>query len=197
MKRTFLIPLSLVAALLAPATARADDTSPPPVFLPTPLQLTLPPFGEPTSTTAGLAPSLAVLPLRLSLFSSAFPLAATMPFDPFGCASHMDPAGNSTSGFATQSHVFLPITSRLAFHAFSRQGCPLDALTGGAFTYTLPIARNVWLVPSAGVYTTSSALGLAPGPRGDARVDLVFKTYTDHALGVGVGRQGIKLTGTW
>jgi hypothetical protein len=61
----------------------------------------------------------------------------------------------------------------------------------------MPIARNMWLVPSAGIATMPSALPGITRTKGDARVDLVFKTYGDGVLGVGVGRQGFKLTGTW
>lgn len=196
MKRLFFLPL-VAAAFFGSDAARADVTSPGPVFLPTPVQLTLPPFGEPTGAATGLAPSLAVLPLRLSLFGDAFPLAGAMPGDPLGCASRSDISGNSASGFATQQHVFLPITQRLVLHGFSRGGCPLDAVAGGGITYTMPVARNVWLVPSAGIATMPSALPGVTRTRSDARVDLVFNTYSDHVLGVGVGRRGLKLTGTW
>jgi hypothetical protein len=190
--------LSLSVALsLSSAAARADVTAPGPVFLPTPVQLTLPPFGEPTGTAAGLAPALAVLPMRLSLLGATFPFAAAMPGDPFGCASRQDPAGNSSSGFATQNHVFLPLTGRLTLHGFSSVGCPLDAGMGGGVTYAAPLTRQAWLVASAGVYGQPSALPGVPRTKSDARVDVVFKAYGDRTLGVGVGRQGLKFTGTW
>ena len=194
---SLVFPVAVVASLAA-APARADDPPPGPVFLPTPVQLTFPPFGEPTGLSTGLAPALAVLPLRLSLMSSVFPLASLAPGDPFGCKTREDASGNSNAGFPAQHQVFLPITSRcLVLHGFSNAGCPLDAGAGGGISYTMPVARNVWLVPSAGVYSQPNGITPTTRTRSDARVDLVFKTYGDRTLGVGVGRRGFKITGTW
>jgi hypothetical protein len=186
-----------IAPSLAPYSARADDPPPGPVFLPTPVQLTIPPFGEPTGVGTGLAPALAVLPLRLSLMSSVFPMASLAPGDPFGCKIREEMSANSNGGFPVQHQVFLPLTSRLVLHGFSTGGCPLDAGAGGGISYTMPVARNVWLVPSAGVYSQPNGITPTTRTRSDARVDLVFKTYGGRALGVGVGRQGFKITGTW
>lgn len=191
------LPTLLAASLLAVPSARADVTSPGPVFFPTPVQLTLPPFGEPTATATGLAPALAVLPLRLSLMSSVFPLGSMAPGDPFGCKTREDASGNSNAGFPVQRQVFLPLTSRLVLHGFSTGGCPLDAAAGGGVSYAMPVARNTWLVPSAGVYGQPNGIVPTARVKSDARVDVIFRTYTGRTLGVGVGRQGLKITGTW
>lgn len=61
----------------------------------------------------------------------------------------------------------------------------------------VPLTRTAWLVAGAGIYGQPSALPGVKRAKSDARVDVVFKTYGPHVLGVGVGRQGLKLTGTW
>jgi len=187
----------VVAVSLATGVARADVTSPSPVFMPVPTPLQIPAlFGEPTSAD-GLAPGLAVLPLRLSLMDATFPLAGASPSDPFQCAAREDPSGNSQYGFPVQHHVFLALTPRLVLHGFSRLGCPLDAVAGGGLTYSMPVAKNLWLVPSAGFTVQPSSLQGRALTKGDARLDLLMKTSTDRTLSVGVGRRGLKLTGTW
>lgn len=194
---------ALVAALLAPlaaSTARADVTSSSPVFMPVPTALTLHPlFGEPTSLTTGLAPPLAVMPLRLSMLGMAFPRAGSLPSDPFNC--NPDANGNSQYGFPVEHQVYLAMTSRLALHAFSRLGCPLDSAVGGAVTYTLPLSHDVSIVPSAGVLARSTLDQGRVRTAGSARVDLMLGTAGDRTLGIGIGRQrgvqGVQIVGTW
>jgi hypothetical protein len=100
-----------------------------------------------------------------------------------------------------QHQVYLAMTSRLVLHGFSKLGCPLDAKVAGGVTYTVPVAHDVWIVPSAGV---SARTSLAQGrvlSKGHARVDLLINTSDDRTLGIGVvkkgNRQGVQLTGTW
>jgi hypothetical protein len=200
MKRALPLLLLALSTPLAATTARADvPWAAPPVFIPVPTALTLRPLlGEP-SGPAGLAPGLAVLPLRLSLLWTKLPSAAALPGDP--CASREDASGNSQSGFPVQHQVYLAMTSRLVLHGFSKLGCPLDAKVAGGVTYMVPVAHDVWLVPNAGV---SARTSLAQGrvvSTGQARVDLLMNTSNDRTLGIGVvkkgGRQGVQLTGTW
>ena len=133
MRRLFLLlSLSLAASLAAPA-ARADVTSPTPSFMPVATPLTLQPlFGEPTSQVTGLAPGLAVLPLRLSMLGSAFPRFNASPTNPSRCDP--DASGNSEHGFPVEREVYLAMTSRLVLHGFSRLGCPTDAVVGAGAT---------------------------------------------------------------
>jgi hypothetical protein len=200
MRRLFLLlPLALAASFAVPA-ARADVTSPTPSFMPVATPLTLRPlFGEPTSQGTGLAPGLAVLPLRLSMLGSAFPLAGSSPTHPLHCDP--DASGNSEYGFPVERQVFLAMTSRLVLHGFSRLGCPVDAIAGGGVTYTIPLAQGVSIVPSAGAYAKSSLVQGRVPTRGTVRVDLMMHTSGDQTLSIGVGRQhgvqGLHLTGTW
>jgi hypothetical protein len=180
--------------------ARADVTSPTPAFMPVATPLTLRPlFGEPTSQVTGLAPSLAVLPLRLSMLGSAFPLAGASPTNPLHCDA--DSRGNSEYGFPVEHQVYLAMTSRLVLHGFSRLGCPTDAVVGGGVTYTFPLTQGVSIVPSAGAYAKSSVVQGRLPTRGTVRVDLMMHTSDDRTLSIGVGRQhgvqGVHLSGTW
>jgi len=199
-RRAILFALALVAPVaLATSATRADVTSPTPAFMPVPTALTLRPlFGEPTGPRVGLATGLAVMPLRLSLVGIALP-ASALPGDPLQC----DPeaSGNSQYGFPVQRQVYLAMTSRLALHAFSRLGCPAQSVLGGAVTYSVPLARDVSIVPSAGASTRSTVSLGRPRTTGTVRVDLLLSTSGDRTLGIGVvkqgGRQGVQLTGTW
>lgn len=195
MRRLAFLPL-LLAALSAPRAARADVTSPSPIFMPVATPLVLPPlFGEPTGP-GGLSPGLAFLPLRLSLLGSAFPLAGAGN-DPFQCESREEASGNAQSGFPAQHQVYVALTSQLVVHGFSRLGCPLDSIAGGGITYSVPVAKDMWLVTSAGAYTQPNTLQGHARTKSEARLDLLMKTSTDRTLSVGVGRRGVKLTGTW
>jgi len=194
---TRLLPVLLAACAVVWATpALADDPAPAPVWMPTQPALQLRPlFGEPTGDAQGLAAALAVMPLRLSLMSTTFPIAGALGGNP--CASREEPSGNTANGFAVQHQAYLAITPQLVLHGFSTAGCPLDAGVGGGVTYTVPVSKSVFLVASAGAYSLPS---VQPGrvlTKGEARVDLVFRSTPDRAWGVGLGRRGLKLTGTW
>ncbi len=200
MRRLLLALLGALAASVTTFAARADDTSPVPVFMPVPTALTLKPlFGEPTGPQVGPDPALAVLPLRLSMLGTAFPHAGTGPSDPFNCAPREDPSGNSQYGFPVEHQVYLAMTSQLVLHGFSRLGCPIDSVVGGGVTYTVPLSHDVSIVPSAGVLARSNVLHVPA--RGTVRVDLMMNTGNGRTLGIGVGkrgnRQGLQLTGTW
>jgi hypothetical protein len=96
-----------------------------------------------------------------------------------------------------QRQAYIAITPRLTLHGFSSAGCPLDAGVGTALTYVVPISNKAWLVASAGAYTQPS---LQPGrsiTKGDARVDLIFRSSPAFAWGVGLGVRGLKVTGAW
>jgi hypothetical protein len=180
--------------LVAARSALADEPTAGPGMSTTSMQLKLAPFGEPTGDRA-LEPTIAVLPLRLSLINEAFPIGRAYGDDP--CASSGDSAGNSIQGFPILRQAYLPITPRLVLHGFSRGGCPIDAGIGGGLTYSIPLPANLWLVASAGVYTQPS---VAPGPalfKPDARLDVLLRKTPDSALSLGIGRRGIALTGLW
>jgi hypothetical protein len=197
MTRLHLLPVLLAACALLRATpALADDPAPSLAWMPTPTALQLRPlFGEPTGDTQGLAPALAVMPLRLSLLSTSFPIAGALGGAP--CASREEASGNTVNGFAVQRQVYLAITPRLVLHGFSSAGCPLDAGIGGGLTYSVPVAKSVFLVASAGAYSLPSAQPGRVLTKGDARIDLIFRSTPDRAWGIGLGRRGVKLTGTW
>ena len=194
---TRLLPVLLAACAVAWATpALADDPAPAPVWMPTPTALQLRPlFGEPTGDAQGLGAALAVMPLRLSLMNASFPIAGALGGDP--CASREEASGNTVNGFAVQHQVYLAITPQLVLHGFSRGGCPLDAGIGGGLTYAEPVSKSVFLVASAGTFSLPSVLTGRVVTKSGARFDLVFRSAPDRAWGVGLGRRGLKLTGTW
>lgn len=201
MKRALPALLLALAANLAATTARADVTwAAPSILIPVPIALTLQPLlGEPLGAAGGLAPPLAVLPLRLSLLWTARPLGAVLPGDP--CASREGASSNFQSGFPVQHQVYLAMTSRLVLHGFSKLGCPLDAKVAAGVTYTVPIAQGVSIVPSAGAFAKTSLAQGRVVTTGQARIDLLMNMSNDRTLGIGVvkkgSRQGVQLTGTW
>jgi hypothetical protein len=197
MTRLRLLSVLLVACAIPWASpALADDPAPPLAWMPTPTALQLRPlFGEPTGDANGLPPALAVMPLRLSLMSTTFPIAGALGGNP--CTSREEASGNTVNGFAVQRQVYLPITQQLVLHGFSQAGCPLDAGMGGGVTYAVPLSKTSWLVASAGTYILPSQQPGRIVKKSDARLDLMFKTSPDRTLGIGVGRRGLKLTGTW
>ena len=197
MTRLRLLAVLLAACALVRATpAFADDPPPSLAWMPTPTALQLRPlFGEPTGDAQGLAPALAVMPLRLSLMGDTFPIAGALGGSP--CASREEASGNTVNGFAMQRQVYLAITPQLVLHGFSSAGCPLDAGIGGGMTYSVPVSRSLFLVASAGAYSLPSAQPGRVLTKGDARIDLIFRSTPDRAWGIGLGRRGLKLTGTW
>jgi len=194
---TRLLPVLLAACAVAWTTpALADDPAPALAWMPAPTALQLRPlFGEPTGDAQGLAAALAVMPLRLSLMSTTFPIAGALGGNP--CASREEASGNTVNGFAVQRQAYLAITPQLVLHGFSSAGCPLDAGIGGGVTYTVPVSKSVFLVASAGAYSLPSVQPGRVTTKGEARIDLVFRSTPDRAWGVGLGRRGLKLTGTW
>jgi hypothetical protein len=189
---------AIVGALLVLAGDRAADaqepSAPGTAAAPVSVPLRLLPFGEPT-TANSLAPTLAVLPLRLSLLGNAYSIAGAIPGDP--CHQGELVAANPTAWvFPWQQATYVALTPRLVLHGFSRLGCPLDAGAGTALTYSIPLPHNLWLVASAGAFGQPGY----PGPtrvRGDARLDLMMRPNADHAYAVGIGRRGLTFTGTW
>ena len=161
MTRLRLLAVLLAACALVPATpAFADDPAPSLAWMPTPTALQLRPlFGEPTGGAGGLAPALAVMPLRLSLMGDTFPIAGALGGSP--CASREEASGNTVNGFVVQRQVYLAITPQLVLHGFSAAGCPLDAGIGGGMTYSRPVSKSLFLVASAGAYAIPGG-GLGP-----------------------------------
>lgn len=189
-----LLPLCIMGL---PAAASAQDPPPSPAaaMVPAPVPLRLfAPFGEPTSTSGGLAPPLAVLPMRLSLLAATFPVGGALPGDP--CASSAEASGNSVWGFPMQHATFLPLTPQLSLAGFSSRGCALDASMGGAVSYAIPLPRNLWLVVSTGLLSQPNL----PSPSrtaADARVDLMLRPSADRSYALGLGRRGVTFTGQW
>ena len=189
---------TIIGAIGVLASARAADaqepSAPGTAAAPVSVPLRLLPFGEPT-TANSLAPTLAVLPLRLSLLGNAYSIAGAIPGDP--CHQGQLVAANPGAWvFPWQQATYVSLTPRLVLHGFSRLGCPLDAGAGTGLTYSIPLPNNLWLVASGGVFGQPAY----PGPtrvRGDARLDLMMRPNADHAYAVGVGRRGLTFTGTW
>lgn len=126
---------------------------------------------------------VAFAPLRLSLTEGLSPAASQFP----ECESREDASGNSAHGFAVQRYSFLRLAPHLVLHGYSMAGCPVDAGVGGGLTYSAPLATNLWLVPSAGLFAL-------PGPGGGraalyttaARVDIVKNLDLGRTLSVGI-----------
>jgi len=129
--------------------------------------------------------SAAFAPLRLTLTSGLFSQASVFS----GCDSRTDASGNSVNGFARQYYSFVSLTPRLVLHGYSTQGCALDAGMGGGITYTVPLRKSLWLVPSAGFYMLPNSAGGGAAARVTAsgRVDLVKELGWGRTLWFGVG----------
>jgi hypothetical protein len=198
MKRAAPAAILVLVILGLPAASFAQDPPPPTpasAMVPTPVPLQLfPPSGEPTSTGGVLPPTLAVLPLRLSLMGGTFPIAGALPGDP--CDSREESSGNTVWGFPVQHATYLQLTPQLTLHGFSSQGCPLDASVGGGVSYAITLPSNLWLVVNAGVLSQPSLPGGAR-TRADARLDLMMRPTPDRAYAVGIGRRGVTFTGQW
>ena len=161
-------------------------------MVPTPVQLSLLPPGEPTSFGTGLPPTLAVLPLRLSLMGGTFPIAGALPGDP--CLAQQE--ANSAWGFPIQRATYLPLLPQLTLHGFSSGGCTLDASVGGSVSYAITLPSNMWLVVNAGLLSQPSMPG-GSRTRGDLHVDLWMRPTPDRAYAFGLGRRGVTFTGQW
>ena len=125
----------------------------------------------------------AFVPLRLSLTVGLFPMARAFP----DCESQAEGSGNSLNGFAVQRYTFLRLTPELVLHGFSSAGCRLDAGGGSAITYSLPLRRDLWFVPSAGFYAIPGATGV-PLVTTALRMDLVKSTSGGRVVTFGLGR---------
>jgi hypothetical protein len=124
----------------------------------------------------------------------SFPIASALGGAP--CASREEPSGNTMWGFPLQRQTYLPLTSRLVLHGFSRLGCPLDAGAGGGLTFAMPLPKDLWLVAAAGVYGQPALPGRSL-LRSDAKLDVVLRATTDHPLAVGIGKRGLTFSGWW
>jgi hypothetical protein len=192
-----------LAAAYVPSTAVAGEPS---VWSGRTVTLTWTPLptsvplagGEPTGDAFTLPPSIAVLPLRLSLLAATFPEVLKWGIDP--CGSNMDPAASAVPFFPMNRSAFLPLTPRLVLHAFSSGHCIADSGGGGGVTYTAPVAKNWWLTGSAGMYAVQAFRPNQPQSmtaRGDARVDLTYRPAPDRAWALGLGRRGLTIGGIW
>jgi hypothetical protein len=145
-----------------------------------------------------LPPSVAVLPLRLSLLAATLPEVAKWGLDP--CSAASDPSGGSTPFFPMNRSAFLPLTPRLVLHGFSSGRCVADTGIGGGITYTAPMAKDWWLTAGVGGYAVQAFRPNQPASlvgKSDARVDLTYRPAPDRAWSFGVGRRGLTLGGTW
>ena len=165
MNRALLAACLVIGAVAMPAASFAQDPPPPTpasAMVPTPVQLSLVPPGEPTSFGTGLPPSLAVLPLRLSLMGDTFPIASALPGDP--CLAQQE--ANSAWGFPIHRATYLRLLPQLTLHGFSTGGCTLDASVGGSVSYAITLPSNMWLVVNAGAALPAQhARGLADARR--------------------------------
>jgi hypothetical protein len=134
-----------------------------------------------------LSPLAAFAPLRLSLTQGLFAQGNAVP----GCASREDASGNSVNGFQVQRYSYLPLTPNLVLHGFSIGGCPLDAGLGGAFTFSIPLAKKTWLVSGVGVYALPGLGGARPAiVTTAAHVDVVRQVDWGGTLTFGLGVRG-------
>jgi hypothetical protein len=152
-----------------------------------------------TADSLSLAPDAAILPLRLSLLSSVYPLGPA--FRGAGCSPEV---GGTI--LPTQLYGYIPLTPRLVLHGFSDLGCPgdstagIDAGAGGGLTYVAPLRPDLWLAAGAGVYgvpghgwVASTRQGIPPRAVSELRVDLVKKQDDGRSLSVGIGARGVLL----
>jgi hypothetical protein len=169
--------VALLATLLAPAVAFAQQPTPLPASPPLPAVI----VHGPTQDPAAPAQDPLSVPLRLSMIPPSGGAS------PGGCgALSVDDAGTI---FATQPHVQVQLTMRLTLETFSSLGCPgdpyaaFDSGAGAGFTYLIPLPRDFWVVASGGVYDqpskrrTSRALG----------VDVVQKRADGTSTSLGIG----------
>jgi hypothetical protein len=138
---------------------------------------------------ASLSPYSASMPLRLTLLSSLFPVGPALGSG--GCAEASVEA--SSTIFPVQPYTSFALTPRLALHGFSDLGCPgdpralLDSGAGGGVTYVVPVARNLSLVASGGMYGIPGNSGLPWRFAGYGGLDLVKQMPQGRTLYTGVG----------
>jgi len=131
----------------------------------------------------------AFAPLWLTLSGGLFSQASAFS----GCESRAEASGNSLNGFAVQRHSFLRLAPQLVLHRFSMAGCAVDTGTGAGLSYAVPLRKQLWLLPSAGVYRLPTpGDGTSPFLTSAARVDLVAQLAHGGTLSVGLGaRSGV------
>jgi hypothetical protein len=190
-----LIGLAAVFSAILPLGALAQEpttafASPWPLA-PNPMLTSAPLFGLGGEPSGALSPSIAAVPLRLSLQSTLFPSADAYP----NCASREDGSGNSFQGWPVQRYTLLALTPNLVLHGFSSAGCPIDGAIGGGVTYAVPIRPSWWLVIGGGLYGTHA--GLAGQRRSDVRIDLMKAIDSSTSMSVGVGRRGVSVGARW
>jgi hypothetical protein len=141
------------------------------------------------SDTAGLSPSAASLPIRLSLISAIYPMGPA--FGVGGCSgSSVAVAGTI---FPTQPYTQIQLTPRLVLHGFSDLGCPgdpyapIDAGAGGGLTYAMPLQPSLWLVPSAGFYAVPGISGAPVRTVAGGGLDLAVQSKSGRVFTTGVG----------
>jgi len=126
----------------------------------------------------------ALSPLWLTLSGGLFSQASAF----HGCESRAEASGNSVNGFAVQRHSFLRLTRQLVWHRFSMAGCAVDSGSGAGLSYAIPLRKQLWLLPSAGVYRLPTpGDGTSPLVTSAARLDLVAQLDQGHTLSVGLG----------
>jgi len=167
---------ALLSALSVPA--RAQATAAPLIPIVTPLR-----SDDLFASQNGPAVAAAFVPLRLSLTSGLFSQAGAYS----GCDTRAEASGNSVNGFAVQYYSFVRPAPRLVLHGFSSLGCAVDAGMGGGLTYSIPLRKSLWLVPSAGFFSVPMASGGMPVVTTAARVDVVKQLGWGGTLNFGVG----------
>lgn len=197
MNRALLASLLLLGAVAVPTVSFAQASAPPPptpasAMVPTPVAFSLLPPGEPTSFGSTLPPTLAVLPLRLSLMSDTFPISGALAGD----ACQAQEEANSAWSFPVQRATYLRLTPQLTLSGFSSGGCTLDAALGGGASYVLPLPSNLWLVVNAGLLSQPAFPG-GSRTRGDVHVDIMMRPTPDRAYALGLWRRGMTFTGQW
>jgi hypothetical protein len=193
MRRTLLL---VACAQLAVVPALAQEPTGRPASLVPLAPLSAPLFpGEPVGGAGDLSPYAAFTPLRLSLLS-IHPPRADLFFGDGGCGARMEASGNTVNGFAVQRQTFMALTPRLVLHGFSQAGCAFDAGIGGGVTYAVPLAPNLWLVASAGMYAMPAFNSTKPTTAFDARLDVVKRTGA-NTMRVGLGTRGVSFGGDW
>jgi hypothetical protein len=141
-------------------------------------------------------PAVVLDAIRMSLFGAVVPHHA----NDAACGDSLESTGivtAGTSGLALQRVSSIQLIPRLTLSGFARGGCAVDSGIGGALVYATPLAKNIFLVGSAGFIRLPHA---APGgkgvTRGDVRLDVVFARPSGRSYAVGVGARGITFGGT-
>jgi hypothetical protein len=142
-------------------------------------------------------PAFVLDPIRLALLGTAVPHSGNVAG---GCGDSIESTGIVTagaSGFALQHAAAIQLVPRLTLSGFARGGCAIDAAMGGALVYATPLAKNIFLVGSAGIlHLPHAGPGGASITRADIRADVVFARPGGRSYAVGIGTRGISFGGT-